>query len=341
MRSRFLIPFVSTILFLSESEAKFPEVFDEPLEVVAFGSCNRDELPQPLWPVIASKSPDLWVWLGDNIYADWYEPIGGRSTRGDGSPAWMQQRYYSQFNREDYRDFRERFPIIGTWDDHDYGKNNAGRELSIKREAKELAMDFFEVPADDPRRSREGLYGSYDFGPDGKRTRVILLDGRYFASGKKAKKPTLLGEAQKEWVEGQLADPAVDLFLVASGIQILSDKHRYEKWENYPEEREWLLREIAQTGAKAVLLSGDRHIHEISLLEDFAGDYPLMEITSSGLTHAWDTFPGEINPYRQGEVFTGLGFGLLRIDWTGKSPTVNALLVDQDGTVQGSQSVSF
>lgn len=37
---------------------------------VAFGSCNRHELPQPLWPVIARDRPDVWVWLGDNIYGD-------------------------------------------------------------------------------------------------------------------------------------------------------------------------------------------------------------------------------------------------------------------------------
>ena len=37
---------------------------------LAFGSCNRIDLPQPLWPVIAREKPDVWVWLGDNIYGD-------------------------------------------------------------------------------------------------------------------------------------------------------------------------------------------------------------------------------------------------------------------------------
>ncbi len=43
-------------------------------------------------------------------------------------------------------------------------------------------LDFFEVPADDIRRQREGVYWSQVFGPAGKRVQVILLDTRYFRS---------------------------------------------------------------------------------------------------------------------------------------------------------------
>ena len=50
----------------------------KPLEVIAFSSCNRDEVPQPLWPVIAEENPDLWIWAGDNIYADWHERLTGK-----------------------------------------------------------------------------------------------------------------------------------------------------------------------------------------------------------------------------------------------------------------------
>ena len=66
---------LSSVILLSlyqDASAKFPDDFSKPLEVIAFGSCNRDELPQPLWPVIAEENPDLWIWAGDNIYADWH-----------------------------------------------------------------------------------------------------------------------------------------------------------------------------------------------------------------------------------------------------------------------------
>ena len=40
------------------------------LERIAFRSCNREWLPQPFWTPILETHPDLWIWLGDNIYAD-------------------------------------------------------------------------------------------------------------------------------------------------------------------------------------------------------------------------------------------------------------------------------
>ena len=33
-------------------------------------------------------------------------------------------------------------------------------------------MEFFQLPADDPRRGREGLYTSYTYGVAGRRTQV-------------------------------------------------------------------------------------------------------------------------------------------------------------------------
>ena len=38
--------------------------------VIAFGSCNKQYLDQPLWEDIGKNNPDLFIWAGDNIYAD-------------------------------------------------------------------------------------------------------------------------------------------------------------------------------------------------------------------------------------------------------------------------------
>ena len=37
---------------------------------LAFGSCNRPSLPQPLWNDVRALAPDAWAWLGDIVYAD-------------------------------------------------------------------------------------------------------------------------------------------------------------------------------------------------------------------------------------------------------------------------------
>ena len=336
---RFTPAFLILSLVASLS-AKFPEDFSQPLEVIAFGSCNRDELPQPLWPVITEHAPDLWIWGGDNIYADWYAPPDGKREKYTINRSWVTQRYAAQFNRPDYAAFREQFPVIGTWDDHDFGRNNAGSSYPLKEITRDLALSFLEVPIGDPRWTREGLYGAYDFGPKGQKVKIILLDNRYFATGKKADEPGLLGEAQRAWLAVTLHESKADLHLIVSGTQIISAEHKWEKWADYPEDRAWLLEQIAESETMTVLLSGDRHIHEISAMEDLDLGYPLVDITSSGLTHAWDSFEGEPNRYRHGEVFTGLGFGLIHIDWSGETPTVELEIRDEANQVQNRFTVA-
>lgn len=40
------------------------------LNRIAFGSCNKEHLPQPLWEQIEKHVPELFLWLGDIVYAD-------------------------------------------------------------------------------------------------------------------------------------------------------------------------------------------------------------------------------------------------------------------------------
>ncbi len=135
---------------------------------VAFGSCNRQNLPQPLWPVIAQDRPDVWVWLGDNIYGD------------TDSMAVLRRKYQQQLDHPGYRQFRAQVPaIIGTWDDHDYGRNDAGKEYPFKQQSQQLALDFLGEPTGSPRRAQQGLYAAYEYRVGRKTVKVILLDDRY------------------------------------------------------------------------------------------------------------------------------------------------------------------
>ncbi|MGB0744432.1 MAG: alkaline phosphatase D family protein [Opitutales bacterium] len=337
MRSQF---FLSILCIFNIAHAKFPDNFDKPLEVIAFGSCNRDELPQPVWPAIKANEPDLWIWAGDNIYADWYQPEG-KKVKYTVNRAWMTKRYAAQFNRPDYAAFRKATPILGTWDDHDYGKNNAGADYALKDVSRDLALSFLEVPLSDPRWTRQGLYGSYDFGPEGKRTRIILLDNRYFATSPEADDATLLGKIQKTWLKEQITQSEADLHIIVSGSQFVSNQHRWDSWGKYPHERQWLIDLIREHQRKVVFISGDRHIHEISLIAGNEKHYPIADVTSSGLTHSWENFPGEENPYRVGEVHAGLGFGLMRIDWSGQSPTVQLEIRDPDNRIHNKHRVEY
>jgi alkaline phosphatase D len=221
-------------------------------------------------------------------------------------------------------------PVLATWDDHDYGQNDAGGDFPHKEQAKALFLDFWQVAENDPRRAREGIYHSVIHGPEGMRLQVILLDTRSFRSpltptdqrdapGKERYLPnpdpakTMLGDAQWAWLRAQLLQPA-ELRLIVSSVQVLAEGHGWERWGNLPHERARLLALLAETGAEGViLLSGDRHVGGL-YHEPAAAPYGLYEITSSGLNM---TYPAatEAGPLRLGAVYGAANFGTIDIDW--------------------------
>ena len=119
-------------------------------------------------------------------------------------------------------------------------------------------------------------------------------------------------------------------------------RDRYEKWANFPRSRTRLLRLVKESRAPGVIfISGDRHIHEIALKDDSETPYPLYEVTSSGLTHSYSSFPGEPNKYRLGKVFPDKGFGVMEIDWAGKATSVYLQIRDERNEVQREVTISL
>jgi len=291
------------------------------IQKIIFGSCLDQKKAQPIWQTILAAKPDLFIFGGDNVYAS--------------SQPWLLQNlknaYASQAAQPGFAALRATVPHVAIWDDHDMGLNDGGLEFPHKQEAKNAFIDFWRLPVDDPRRAREGLYHAHVFGPVGQRVQVILLDTRWFRSklrvtdqrdapGKERYLPdtdpqkTMLGEAQWQWLETQLKQ-AAEVRLIVSGVQVIVEGHGWEGWGNFPREQEKLKQLIVNTGAKGVvLLSGDRHIGAIYKSSSSLG-YPLYEITSSGMTHAWATAK-EPGPNRLGELITQNHFGLIEMDWS-------------------------
>lgn len=296
---------------------------------MAFGSCNRQNMPQPMWEVIAKEQPDLWIWLGDNIYGD------------SDDMSVLKAKYEMQANQEGYKRLTSQVPVIGTWDDHDYGRNDAGKEYPHKEESQQLALDFLNEPANSSRRKQEGIYAAYDYKLKDKTVKVILLDVRYHQDAlqkdsAKAYIPNpqgdILGETQWQWLEEQLKESTADAHIIGSGIQFIPDKHPYEKWANFPNTRKRLFNLLAKTQAKGVMLiSGDRHIGEFSKMEVKGLNYPVYEITSSGLTHSSTNNTNEYNPYRVGPLVNQKHFGVFTFQEKGDTFAVEVELKGEEG----------
>ena len=301
---------------------------------IAFGSCNGEDKPQPLWRHILAAEPQLWIWTGDNIYGDSHDM------------SVLAAKYALQQRQPDYARLVERVPIIGVWDDHDYGLNDGGREFAQRAASQQLALDFLGEPKDGPRRTREGLHAAYSYGPAGRRVKVVLLDTRYFRDPLpplgQTSEGDILGEAQWRWLENELRGSDAQLHFIVSSIQVLPQDHRFEKWANFPRARERLLAMLATLRVPgAILISGDRHIAELSRLDDARIGYPLYELTASGLTHTWSEEWKEDNRYRVGSLLMDLNYGTADIDWTGASPRVTLRAFDSRNGVRIEQAVQF
>ena len=287
---------------------------------IAFGSCNKHTSTNFLWEDIIAQNPSIWVWGGDIVYADTDDMNKLRSA------------YAAQNEVAAYRALKAKVPIIGTWDDHDYGLNDGGEEFTAKKESQKELLDFLGVATDSPRRVQEGVYAAHDYELPKGTVKIIVLDTRYFRTPvtpdtetKKRLKPntygegTILGATQWRWLEHTLQASKADFNVIVSSIQFLSDQHGFECWGNFPHEADRLKKMIVDTKANGVvILSGDRHISEFSRTAIENGSYPLIDFTSSGLTHAYSKFDGEPNPFRVGEVVSQESFGVLQFDFEKK-----------------------
>jgi alkaline phosphatase D len=335
---------LSAVLVLSQAGARAGGQ-ERPLRRIAFGSCAQQDRPQPIWEAVVAARPELFLFLGDTVYGDTkdMEVLRKKYAQLAALPGWQK--------------LRKTCPVLATWDDHDYGANDAGAEYPKKDESQQVFLDFFGVPKDSPRRTQKGVYHAEVFGPPDRRVQVILLDTRYFRTPLKKRgkfvrgqgpylpnpdpKATILGEAQWNWLQRQLRVPA-KLRLLCSSIQLVAEDHGWEKWGNFPHERERLSKLLRDTkAAGVVILSGDRHLAELSQMDAGAG-YPLYDLTSSGLNQGhkgWRKL--EVNRHRVATMNQGDNFGLVAIDWDRPDPLVSLQIRDVTGDITIQEKVAL
>lgn len=307
--------------------ASNPSKKQKPLTVIAFGSCDQQNIPVKMWDAVLEQKPQLWIWGGDIVYGD-----------TDNMDS-LRNKYLKQKTESGYRNLMSSAMVTGTYDDHDYGINDGGKEYAQKKASRDLLFEFLDIPSSDPSRKREGAYHSRVYGPEGRQVKVINLDTRYFrdaltrteymnpVTGQKefryerVEGRDMLGEAQWKWLEDELVHSSARLNIINSSIQVISEEHRFEKWANFPTALKRLYELIARSGAKGVfIISGDRHIAEFSSIRLAGLPYPLYDFTSSGLTHTWSAHREEPNRFRVGELIVKKNFGVIRIDWKKSGP---------------------
>lgn len=314
-----------------------------PLTRIGFGSCLHQNKPQPIWRSVIGAKPDVFVMLGDNVYGD----VKSDDLRE------LKAAYATQAAHPEFGKAVSAFPMLATWDDHDYGKNDGGADFKHRDAARDVFNAFWKGSGSLVGAPANALYNARMFGPEGKRVQLILLDTRSARSpltrkpkdapgkGKYSPDPdgakTMLGATQWVWLANELKKPA-DLRIIASSIQVLADGHAWERWGNLTTERQRLFDLIKREKASGVVfLSGDRHRASI-YRNGGAGPYPLYEITSSSLNFPFAD-PTESGPYQLDKMYGDVNFGMLEMDW--EKRTVSMTLRGGDGAFMRSQTVAL
>lgn len=315
----------------------------EPIVRVLFGSCVKQELPTPIFQTMMAVPADLAIFLGDNIYADTEDM------------SLMRAKYDQLAANRDFNRLRRSMPILAVWDDHDYGVNDGGADFPMRKQAQTEFLRFWDEPEGSPRRSRDGVYDATISGPKDKRLQVILLDTRYFRSPlKKGKRriggpylpdedpsKTMLGDKQWNWLSEELRKPA-EVRVIATSIQCVASASGQETWSNLPLERQRLFNLIADAKANGVvLISGDRHWAELSLIQDDV-PYPIHDMTSSSFNQIHSRGTPTENVFRADETtYHRENYGVISLDWDSDEPAMTMEIRDMEGGVRITKTIEL
>lgn len=276
---------------ISQIQSLSPDTVYPMIHKIAFGSCSQQRNPLPLFKKIAEANPDLWIYAGDNIYGDSH------------SISSLNRKYQKLLHNKNFKLLYEKTPIIATWDDHDYGINDGGKDYKMKHESKELFLTIFNEPTHSSRRNHAGIYASYYFKTGNKSLQIIMLDTRTFRDSiprhwgstrrydahSIESKASILGEEQWQWLEQELQKPA-QIRMIVSSIQFTSPYSGYERWANFPGEQKRMIALLSQNTTKNIFfISGDVHYAEILKWQPEPLKQPIYELTSSGISvkYAW------------------------------------------------------
>lgn len=216
---------------------------------IAFGTCpHRWGLGNSKQAeLIRSRQPAALLAYGDIAVQDRYSHLGLH--RAD----YLMRDCFAA-----WRSLVCAVPVYVSWDDHDYfGNDLAGIPPGYTDQNRRQVRDVFRSSWINPGcgSGEEGTYFRTRIGP----CDVIMLDTRYFRSGKKG---SYLGDEQMAWLEKQLLDCKGPFIILSSGTMwsdyVSGGKDSWGKCD--PAGRERIFAFIEKHRIPGVLLiSGDRH----------------------------------------------------------------------------------
>jgi alkaline phosphatase D len=290
---------------------------------LAFGSCARHQLDaeQPIFHAIAAAQPDVFFWLGDNIYAD-------------SASSWVfAEDYRRQRSIASTLPLMRSVPQLAIWDDHDFGINNSDATNPARAASLAAFRNYWANPGyglpDVPGVFFRYAWGGVDF---------FFLDGRYYRapnSSPDGPDKSFLGRAQNDWLRHELlASRAPFKVLVCGSGWSIEDGPQGDTWGAFLTERNALFDFIRDRRIEGVFcLSGDTHYGEVNCIPwSERGGYDLYDFVSSPLAQGTGTsfLDGDPELRIRLPYFRTVNFGLLDFAWE-PEPRVTFTLRDVRG----------
>ncbi|WP_372721437.1 alkaline phosphatase D family protein [Novipirellula sp.] len=286
---------------------------------VAFISCVNDST-DPVWKQMANHNLDLLCLGGDTPYAD------------TGNLADLRNKHRHLLQRPRLAALGKSVPLVGTWDDHDFGLNNGNGKSAAALKAN-TRRAFVEYRVQDQYGSgEEGIYQKTDRGA----MEVFLLDARWYSqTGPSPVSPsqsTCYGKEQWQWLLEGLRSSEAPFKVLLHG-QIWQDKKNRETddMHTYYAERDALLDFVKKERIPGVVLvGGDIHVSRHLMHPQRVG-YDLHDfIISPGHT---SVIPS-LNVYHQDLEWSRVEpnqFLVMTADTTKVVPVLTVKFLDKDG----------
>lgn len=306
-------------LILEDSEGSLvDERFFKTLSVLnrnlrfALASCMDDENHDPdIWSDMVENNPDVIFFVGDSVYAD---RMRGSEERRSADPDQLWLRFSQARQTLEIFQSKKLIPVIAVWDDHDFGRNDTGKDYPYVKESQKNFFSFFAQEESHCRflTRGPGVGSAFQYNNQ----LFLLLDGRSFReTGHSSKRYAHWGEEQEKWALN-LIDQHDGFVWVMTGTQIFPSMIFKESVsKHHANNLNGFLDELKGRGTRAGFISGDVHFSEISEIEDDFLGYRTYEFTSSSIHST--TFPG----------IPGIIPNKRRIESTGKR---NYLLMDTE-----------
>jgi alkaline phosphatase D len=265
-------------------------------ETVRFGffSCaNFTQGYYNAYAALAREDLDFVVSLGDYIYAEVYDEVGGgRAVRNDGIgkpnpyyPTMLREaatlpeyraKYALYRTDESLRRMHQLVPVVATWDDHEVQNNYANdaddggvplrRRFSRARRDAAYQAFFESMPVF--ARGKSQIFRAQRHG---RTVELTMLDERQYRKDQPChdalafpckswdRARTMLGRRQLGFLKSRLAASPAAWKVVGGQSLIMPNRvhdgqyQRFDSWQGYPREREELLAHLAQGGIKDVV----------------------------------------------------------------------------------------